>query len=120
MNLNETESPLVTPVFSGTDEEKVSCLSYWAELIAIIRSLNSCITAHENKLAIINQLKTEVQIIDSELNNLTAKPQVNNDGSVEMKQETEVDLSSTDMFAPPKLSVPAQLQKLAGINSKTR
>ena len=57
MKLYENEHKLVTPDFIGTDEEKIAVLSYWTNLISSIRSINNIVISHENKLAIIDQLK---------------------------------------------------------------
>lgn len=82
--LFENEHPLVTPSFVGTDEEKIQVLGYWAGLIGFLRSLNAHVISHENKLAIIAQLKAELEIINVEVNNVTAHMVNPGDGANEM------------------------------------
>jgi hypothetical protein len=85
--LNESEHPLVTPEFIGTDEEKMAVLTYWAGLISQVRSLNSCVISHQNKLSIIFQLQKELTLIGLEVNNTSAEPVSQPDGSIEMNQD---------------------------------
>ena len=84
MKLFENEHPLVTPNFIGTDQEKINVLGYWAGLISMLRSMNISIVSHENKLAVIKQLRAELDIIDVEINNVSSHEVTNQDGSPEM------------------------------------
>jgi hypothetical protein len=81
--LLENEHPLVTPNFIGTDEEKIAVLAYWAEMIRHLRSLNAIVISHENKLAIMDQLNKELDIVCQEVNNATSHSVTNPDGSTE-------------------------------------
>jgi hypothetical protein len=88
MNINESEHPLVTPEFIGTDEEKMAVLSYWSDLIGLVRSLNACVISHQNKLSIILQMQKELTLIGLEVNNTSAAPVSQQNGSIEMNQDT--------------------------------
>jgi hypothetical protein len=128
--LLENEHPLVTPSFLGTDAEKIVVLNYWSDLIRLVRSLNSIVISHDNKLAIVNQLQNELNIINSEINNVTAHVQQHADGSEEMSTMPQgvpdpdtkpvVNLAepeTTDRFAkfnPPTVPTSEAMQRLAG------
>lgn len=138
--LTEDEHPLVTPNFIGTDEEKVIVLGYWSEVIGLMRSMNSIVVSHDNKLAIIAQLKAELEIINNEVNNVTSHQVQHADGSVELSTmpaggelpksgpvapATPVPTSTTpapkiiDLGQPenkfnPKVSTTEAMQRLAG------
>jgi len=112
MRLIETEHSLVTPVFVGTEKERIEGLSYWTSLISVIRSLNVFVSSHENKLAILAQLKQEINLIDSEVNNITSTVVTNTDGSTELtaipdgnleKPSTENNKSYVDLSEPETL-----------------
>jgi len=129
--LVENEHPLNSPSFIGTDAEKIAVLGYWAGMISHIRSMNMIVISHENKLAIIAQLKKELELIDIEVNNDSAHPVVHPDGSTEMSQltttspniddaptvvpnEVVVDLTTNESQFNPKISIKEQMQRLAG------
>ena len=127
--LNEDEHQLVTPSFIGTDEEKIGVLTFWSEMISKIRSINSYVISHENKLAIVAQLKKELELIDLEINNVTSHPVQHADGGTEMAQiapDNSVDLSipepvkyqteskKSSVFDKPKISIVEQMQRIAG------
>lgn len=130
--LVENEHPLNTPSFMGTDAEKIAVLGYWSGMISHLRSMNMIVISHENKLAIINQLKSELELINIEVNNATAHPVVHPDGSTEMSQvttdqptavatsaavtapENVVDLTATESKATSKIPVAEAMQRLAG------
>jgi hypothetical protein len=127
--LNEDEHQLVTPSFIGTDEEKIGVLTFWSEMISKIRSINSYVVSHENKLAIVAQLKKELELIDLEINNVTSHPVQHADGGTEMSQvapDNSVDLSipepikyqteskKNSVFDTPKISIIEQMQRIAG------
>ena len=129
--LTENEHPLNTPAFIGTDAEKIAVIGYWAGMISHMRSMNMIVISHENKLAIIAQMKKELELIDIEVNNDTAHPVVHPDGSTEMSQlsttaptmdaaptvapkEIVVDLTTNESQFNPKISIKEQMQRLAG------
>jgi hypothetical protein len=121
--LFENTHPLTTPDFVGTDQEKIAVIGYWSGLISQLRSMNMIVISHENKLAIIDQLKKELEMIDIEVNNDTAHPVVHPDGSTEMSQvevpteapgEVVVDLTATESQFNPKISITEMMQRLAG------
>jgi len=132
--LVEDEHPLVTPNFIGTDAEKILVLGYWSEVIGLMRSMNSIVISHENKLAIIDQLKKELDIIDLEVNNVSAHQVQHADGSVEMNtmpKGEEVPLKSPiidltqpeaapaptnpyEVFNPKRVPATEAMQRLAG------
>ena len=113
-NICESEHPLVTPEFIGLDEEKISVIQYWSEIIGLLRSMNSCVVSIENKQAIINQLKKEIELLDIELNNISAVPVENEDGSYDMDQPTGVDLRNPEPQVKTNQMTKESLQKLAG------
>ncbi len=132
--LNENEHPLVTPDFVGTDAEKTGVLGYWSDMIGKLRSLNVSVISHRNKLAIIAQLKKELDLIDVEINNDTAHPIIHKDGSNEMSTmpkgeevpvvapvvdltQSEVPVTATnpyDIFNPKRVPASEAMQRLAG------
>jgi len=129
--LFENTHPLTTPDFVGTDQEKIAVIGYWSGLISHLRSMNMIIISHENKLAIIAQLKRELEMIDIDVNNNTAQPVVHPDGSTEMSQlsttspnidaaptvvpnEVVVDLTTNESQFNPKISITEMMQRLAG------
>jgi len=132
-NLNESEHPLVTPTFVGTDDEKMSVLQYWSNLIGLVRSMNAVVITHENKLAILIQIQKEIDLISAEVNNITAKLSTDQDGAPELtqdvtKQDQTVDLTIPESvqeidcftgrpiskFNPTVISKAEQMQRLAG------
>lgn len=66
-------NPLVTPEFTGTDEEIIAALNYWNALVMHVRSLANNVTAYANKEAIITHLEREVSLIKAEVENVSAK-----------------------------------------------
>ena len=133
--INESENPLVTPDFIGTDEEKMSVLSYWSELIGMVRSLNAVVISHENKLAILTQIQKEIALLELEVNNVSAHPTMDADGMSDMAQDPEkkteivinlgdpeeVAKSTTiptpvkqDQFARTNIPTTEMMQRLAG------
>lgn len=138
--LLENEHPLVTPNFIGTDEEKIQVINYWSQMITFLRSLNGLVISHENKLAIISQLIKEMDIINLEINNVTAHQVTSPDGSTEMSTmpangevavEDPVTVSATapvvnlaepevkksnpyEAFNRPAVSTSEAMQRLAG------
>lgn len=128
--LFENEHALNSPSFIGTDAEKIAVLGYWAGMISHLRSMNMIVISHDNKLAIIAQLKKELELIDAEINNDSARPVVHPDGSLEMSNnptiapnmdatptvspnEVVIDLTTESQFSP-KIPVAEAMQRLAG------
>lgn len=103
--LLENEHPLVTPELNGTDAEKIAAISYWSDVVGLLRSLKSHVISLDNQMAIITAIKTEVDLIDIEINNKTASTVQNPDGTADMKAlppteaDNVIDLSksTTDM-----------------------
>lgn len=125
--LVETEHPLDTPSIIGTDTEKINVLGYWAGLISHLRSINMIVISHPNKLAIIDQLKKEIALIEAEVHNDTAHPVPSPDGAVTMEQpphndevtanapgEMVVDLTTSEEMKEKRIPISEQLQRLAG------
>lgn len=83
--LLENEHPLITPELNGTDAEKIATLSYWSEVVSLLRSLKSHVISLDNQQAIISAIKTEVDLIDIEINNKGAVTVQNADGTADMK-----------------------------------
>lgn len=67
-------NPLKTPEFTGTDEEVVGALSYWNTLVTHVRQLNTSLTTHENKLAVIAHLEHEIALLKADFENVSAVP----------------------------------------------
>lgn len=72
MKIFENEHPLETPDLIGTDAEKIAGIKFWADLIALVRSIDTTFISYENKLAIIQFLKKELDLVDVEINNISA------------------------------------------------
>ena len=142
MDLVESDTTLTTPDFIGNDEEKVNVLAYWSDMISLLRSINTTVVSIENKVAILDQLKKEVELLTLEVTNATSHPATSTDGSSEMKKDGDpekdappvVDLSSpedgnmpgavpsapVDPFAGPKITTTEQMRRLAGIWDKPK
>jgi hypothetical protein len=71
--LFENEHPLETPALVGTDEEKIAGIRFWAELVALARSIDTTFISYENKLRIIQYLKKELDLVDVEINNVSSQ-----------------------------------------------
>lgn len=112
---------LDTPTLIGTDEEKIAGIKFWAELVSLVRSVNSVFVSYENKQEVIKYLKKEIEQIDVEINNISASvvshpdeipsaEQVPKDEAV--PEIPEVDLSKNDEVAnTTNQSVPAKPQE---------
>lgn len=70
--LVENEHVLSTPRLIGTDPEKVTGIKFWADVIALIRSINTTFVSYNNKKAVIAAFKAELDLVEAELDNLTA------------------------------------------------
>lgn len=118
MKLNETENPLVTPEFIGTDEEKIQVLSYWSELIGTLRSLNAAVISHPNKLAILAQLKAETELLEREVTNVSATAQGGADGAVELSQapapNTPAPENVVNLAEPERIPATEMMMRLSG------
>lgn len=128
--LTENEHPLVTPNFVGTDAEKITVLNYWSDLIRLVRSMNTLVISYDNKLAIVNQLQAELNIINSEINNVTSHLIKHADGSEEMSTmpkaivnlaepeapavPSNVPMVAADRFNPKNIPTSEAMQRLAG------
>jgi hypothetical protein len=133
--LLENEHPLVTPNFIGTDAEKIAVINYWSGMICHLRSLNLNVISHENKLAILDQLRKELDLVCTEVNNVTSHTVTHADGSTEQSTvppaseapdvavaaepivnlgEPEVKLNFEGLHEQKKISAAEQMQRLAG------
>lgn len=125
------DSALKTPEIVGTDEEKISVLAYWSDLVGMLRSINSTVISMENKIAILTHLKNEVELVTLEVTNATAHPVVDDeDGGTSMKQAGDpaadapgvVDLTkppAQDQFNRPTTHL-EQMRTLAGIKESKK
>ena len=130
MNLFESENSLKTPEIVGTDEEKVAVLAYWSDLVGLLRSINTTVISIENKIAILDHLKNEVELVMLDVTNATAHAAVDKEtGETSMKQDgdpevdgpKEVDLSTPqDGIVNPPPSVAEQMRALAGIRGPAK
>ena len=124
--VNESMHPLETPVFAGTSEEMINAVSYWVEMVTLLRNMTSVATTYENRNAILNQLEVELGAIRSELENVSAVLTRVGDGSSPQAKAITMAQPKTDKDEQPvqakdtvvDLSVAESrkyLQKLAGI-----
>lgn len=111
--LVETEHKLISPELIGTDAEKIACLRYWSEIVGLFRSLNVTVVSFDNKVNIIAAIKAELELVDMELHNVTAAPDIKPGEipSMEMVPPTdpaasgEVDLSKPEPTPPVKFDI---------------
>lgn len=64
-------SSLESPDLVGTDEEKIKGIHFWADVVAMLRTINTTFISHENKQTIIAAIKRELDIVDVEINNIS-------------------------------------------------
>ena len=106
--LLEVESKLISPELIGTDSEKIAGIQFWSEIVGMLRSLNVTMISFENKVNIIAAIKAELELIDMELNNVTAAANVEPGEipSMEMVPKDDVvDLSVPEPTPPAKFDI---------------
>jgi len=80
-------NPLVSPEFTGTDEEIMAAFNYWTRLVNIVRELTTTVTGYPNKEAILAHLERETSLLRTELENVSAVPVAGEQpGVTQMKQ----------------------------------
>jgi len=103
--INETTHVLQTPEIVGTDEEKVGVLHMWADLIGMVRNINTSVVSYENKKSILVQIKKELELIELELDNAKSDPtDINGATALEQlpkEKEEEAKLAVPAPDAPP-------------------
>jgi len=72
-NLIENEHALTTPELIGTDLEKVAGIKFWADVIGLMRSINTTFVSYENKKSVIAAFEKELEIIGIEIDNTSSK-----------------------------------------------
>lgn len=134
--LKENEHTLSSPALIGTDDEKIRGIQFWADAVALLRSLNIKLVSYENKMAIITAFQAELDTVKQEIDNVSA---VAVDGAAQVPAmvqgagvegqapppdqpapEEVVDLAQPEpAVAPlPRFSSEAikKLQRMAGVN----
>jgi len=119
LKLLENEHALTSPELIGDDHEKIGCIQYWAEIVGMLRTLNLVAVSFPNKINIINAIKAEIELIETELHNDPSYPVQNADGSIDMEQlppsseDDIIDLmkSSTTDMTPQQQAQSLRLQK---------
>lgn len=103
------ESGLVTPEFTGTDEEKISTLQYWADLVKLVRGIKIIIPQHDNQIKILDQIKKELELIQLEVTNTTSQPVHTDAGMPALKKipDHERDEEVVDLSTTPPENYPA-------------
>lgn len=71
--LNENEHILTTPELIGTDQEKIAGIKFWADVIALIRTINTTFVSYENRKAVIDAFTKELELIGLEGENAPAQ-----------------------------------------------
>jgi hypothetical protein len=71
--LTENEHALTTPELIGTDLEKVAGIKFWADVIGLIRSINTTFVSYENKKSVIAAFEKELEIIALEIDNSSSR-----------------------------------------------
>ena len=71
--LIENEHALTTPELIGTDQEKVNGIKFWAEVIGLIRSINTTFVSYENKKSVIAAFEKELELIAIEIDNSSSR-----------------------------------------------
>lgn len=115
--LIESMHPLVTPEFSGTNEEILQAINFWMEAVTTFRSLVGQVTSFENRAAIIKQMEVELAALRAELENVSSVTTKDEEGKLSMTQP-KID-SVGDVIKPDNavdLSVSEDMRRLAGIS----
>jgi len=119
--LIESMHPLVTPEFSGANEEILQAINYWMSVVTQFRVLTIDVTSFANRAAIIKQMEVEVAALRAELENVSSVATKDEDGKLSMTQpKIEPD---GDVIVPDNavdLSVREDMQRLAGIAAPSR
>jgi hypothetical protein len=102
---------LVTPAFVGDDEEKIRALGYWSGLISMLRSPSLSEFSPENKLAILQQLKCEIDQMTPTVPPLQAP--LNPPVPICPTEQPVVDLSFPQ-YESREIPIAEQMQRLAG------
>lgn len=72
-NLIENEHTLTTPELIGTDQEKITGIKFWADVIALIRTINTTFVSYENRKSVIDAFVKELELIGLEGENAPAQ-----------------------------------------------
>lgn len=108
MKLNENEHTLTTPELIGTDQEKVAGIRFWADIIGMIRSINTAFISYENKKSVIDAVQKELKLIEIEIDNISGRvtqdataeiPSVDQTVPAEQPEVNTVDLTKSDAVA---------------------
>lgn len=97
-NLNENEHVLRSPDLVGTDEEKISAISYWSNAVGLLRTLNLTAVSYQNKLNLITAMRAELEIIEKEIENVTTQVKADDEQIPSMQQDPEA--ATTDAATP--------------------
>lgn len=85
--LNENEHVLKTPELIGTDQEKVDGIKFWADVVAQIHAINTSFISYENKIAVIDAFKAELEIVRLEIDNSSSRVSQDEVGIPSVDQE---------------------------------
>jgi hypothetical protein len=83
--LLENEHVLSSPEIIGTDEEKIAAIGYWAGVVGTLRTLNTLMVSHRNKMNMIAAIRNETDLVQKEIENATS--QMRPDGVPGMYQD---------------------------------
>lgn len=87
--LSENEHVLTSPEIIGTDEEKISAISYWSSVIGLYRTLNSLMVSYNNKINMITAMRKELDIVELEIQNTSAEVKDDGESVPGMYQDTD-------------------------------
>lgn len=73
---------LISPEFTGTDEEIMAAFNYWTQLVNVVRQLPVQVTGYANREAIVAHFEREVGLLRTGIENVSAKPEVNDQSGV--------------------------------------
>jgi hypothetical protein len=119
--LIESMHPLVTPEFSGANEEILQAINYWMGVVTQFRLLTTDVTSFVNRASIIKQMEVELAALRSELENVSSVATKDEDGKLSMTQpKVEPDGEIIQPDNAVDLSVKEDMQRLAGIPVPSR
>ena len=111
--LFENEHTLDSPPLIGTDEEKIRGIAFWADVVRLLRSINSTFISFENKQAILKYLKQELERVDVEINNVSSQI-VSTPGEIPSAQQVPTDEIVPDATKVVDLTKSDEVASMAG------
>jgi hypothetical protein len=111
--LFENEHTLDSPPLIGTDEEKIRGIAFWADVVRLLRTINTTFISFENKQAILKHIKQELERVDVEINNVSSQI-VSAPGEIPSAQQVPSDETAADATKVVDLTKSDEVAAMAG------